>query len=426
MTLSAQYRIRHKIPMTKILSFLLPLLFVVYLPFVAAPEPPPEPLVELRGLWISRFDWTEFGQPANQAKIDEIVNNAAEAGFNVLFFQVRGTADAYYDSPLEPWAVRVSGQNLGQPPTPYWDPLDYLVEQAHARGLQVHAYLNVYPVWTGCAVLPDPAAQPQHFYYRLRDHHGQTGNKLNGMQWNTAGQQLCLPYQYATPASTFVDDHLVAVATDLVTRYNIDGLHLDHIRYGNPDTSCDPVSAARFGADCFSQPGYADWQRVQVNGTVSKIYTAVKPLNSSLWVSAAVWPIHIERPEWGWGQWARQGYRDYYQDSKAWLAGDYIDAIAPMIYPAAFNCPDNSFWSLDKFETLVADFEADNNGRFVIPGIGTGYCTFDEIEARIAIARQAGTSGHALFAYTGLLANGYFDALKNGPYAETAVVPPPP
>ena len=411
--------------MTKLLLLVVPLLFVVYLPFVTQPDPPPEPMVEFRGLWVSRFDWTTFAQPANPAKIDEIVHNAAEAGFNVLLFQVRGTADAYYDSPLEPWAVRVSGQNLGQPPSPYWDPLAYLIQQSQARGLQVHAYLNVYPVWTGCTVLPDPAAQPQHFYYRLRDHYGQTGNKLNGMQWNAIGQQLCTPYQYATPASVFMDDHLLAVATDLVTRYDIDGLHLDHIRYAGPDTSCDPVSAARFGAACSNQPSYANWQRAQVNGTVDKIYTAVKSLDPDLWVSAAVWPIHIERPEWGWGQWARQGYHDYYQDSKAWLAGGYIDAIAPMIYPATFNCPDNSFWSQDKFATLVADFKADSHGRFVIPGIGTGYCTFDEIEARITISRQAGTSGHALFAYNGLLVNNYFEALKLGPYAETAVVPQP-
>jgi uncharacterized lipoprotein YddW (UPF0748 family) len=409
--------------MTKLLAFFLPLVFVVYLPFVAKPEPPPEPVVELRGLWVSRFDWTSATQPANPAKIDEIVNNAAYAGFNTLFFQVRGTADAFYDSPIEPWSARVSGQKLGQPPHPYWDPLAYLIQQAHAQGIQVHAYINVYPVWTGCTVLPDPDAQPQHFYYLLKNHHGTTSGKLNGMQWNTAGQQLCVPYQYATPASIFVDDHLIAVVTDLVTRYQIDGLHLDHIRYGNYNTACDPVSAARFGAACFSQPGYADWQRAQVNGTVSKIYEAVQTHNPDVWVSAAVWPIYIERPEWGWGQWARQGYHDYYQDSKAWLAGGYIDSISPMIYPSVFNCPDNSFWSLDKFAILVADFQADNHGRFVIPGIGTGYCTFDEIEARINVARQAGTPGHALFAYNGLLTNGYFDNLKNGPYAETAVVP---
>jgi uncharacterized lipoprotein YddW (UPF0748 family) len=409
--------------MTKLLAFLIPLVFVVYLPFVAKPEPPPEPMVEFRGLWVSRFDWTTAEEPASPAKIDEIVHNAATAGFNAFFFQVRGTADAFYDSPLEPWSPRISGQKLGQPPNPYWDPLAYLIAQAHAHGLQVHAYLNVYPVWSGCTILPDPAAQPQHFYYRLKDHHGTTNGQLNGMQWNTAGKQLCIPYQYATPSSTFVDDHLIAIASDLVTRYEIDGLHLDHIRYGDNNTSCDPVSQAAFGADCFSLPGYANWQRAQVNGTVAKIYQATKSLKPDLWVSAAVWPIHIERLEWGWGQWARQGYHDYYQDSKAWLAGGYIDSISPMIYPSGFKCPDDSFWLVDKFEVLVTDFQADSHGRFVIPGIGAGYCTFDEIETRIEITRQAGTSGHALFAYNGLLVNGYFDDLKNGPYAKTAVVP---
>jgi uncharacterized lipoprotein YddW (UPF0748 family) len=397
---------------------------LVYLPLVQKPVPPPEPMEEFRGLWVSRFDWTTLEAAASPAKIDEIVHNATAAGFNVLFFQVRGTADAYYDSPLEPWAARVSGQKLGQPPDPYWDPLAYLIEQAHAHDLQVHAYFNVYLVWTGCAILPDAEARPQHFYYRLRDHHGTNNGQLNGLQWRQNGEQLCVPYQYATPASPFVDEHLVAVASDLVTRYQIDGLHLDHIRYGDRDTSCDPVSQDAFGADCFSQPAYADWQRAQVNGTVAKIYQAVKAIKPDLWVSAAVWPIHIQRAEWGWSQTARQGYYDYYQDSKAWLASDTMDSISPMIYPAEYKkCPDESFWSLDKFSTLVADFQADNHGRFVIPGIGSGYCTFDEIEARIAITRQAGTAGHALFAYHGLLVNGYFDDLKAGPYAETAVVP---
>ena len=405
--------------------FWVPLLFFVFLPFVAQPEPPdpPEPLVEFRGVWVSRFDWTVAGQAADPAKIDEIVQNVAQAGFNVIFFQVRGTADAFYDSPLEPWAARVSGQNLGQPPTPYWDPLAYLIEQAQTHGLQVHAYINVYPVWTGCGVLPDPQARPLHLYYQLDEQHGTTDEWLNGMQWNQAGEQLCVPYQYASPASPFVNEHLVAVATDLVTRYEIDGLHLDHIRYAAPDTSCDPVSEAAFGADCFSQPGYADWQRAQVSQTVADIYEAVKLVEPTLWVSTAVWPIYIERPEWGWGQWARQGYHDYYQDSKGWLANGVVDSISPMIYPSVFNCPDDGFWSQAKFETLVADFMADDNGRFVIPGIGTGYCTFDEIEARIEMARQAGTVGHALFAYNGLLVNGYLTELQQGVYAETAVVP---
>ena len=79
----------------------------IYLPAILKPDPPP--LQEFRGLWVSRYDWTSYGAPAQPAKLDEIVQNAALAGFNVIFFQVRGTADAYYTPGLEPWAQRVSG-----------------------------------------------------------------------------------------------------------------------------------------------------------------------------------------------------------------------------------------------------------------------------------------------------------------------------
>jgi hypothetical protein len=96
-----------------------------------------------------------------------------------------------------------------------------------------------------------------------------------------------------------------------------------------------------------------------------------------------------------------------------------------MIYPGGtVNCPDdNIYWTQERWETLVADFQMDSYGRYIIPGIGTGYCTFDEIEARINMARQIGTAGHALFSYRGLLDHGYFQALADGPYATPAVVP---
>ena len=392
----------------------------VFLPVVANV---PEPMVEFRGLWVSRFDWTDGQNPADPVKIDEIVANAALAGFNAIFFQVRGTADAFYTPGLEPWAQRVSGVALGQPPSPPWDPLAAFVQKAHAHGIQLHAYLNVYPVWGDCNHPPDAAATPEHLYYLLQEVHGSTGARVNGLQWTDGNAVYCRAYQLATPASVFTDDHLIAVATDLATRYDIDGIHLDYIRYGGENTSCDPVSAARYGAACFSNPGYADWQRAQVNGTVQRFYQEVAPLKADLWLSAAVWPIYIERPEWGWGGWATEGYHTYYQDSKAWLAAGIIDSISPMIYPAAYNCPDNSFWSQDKWQTLVADFQADRAGRFVIPGIGAGYCTFDEIEARITLARQIDTAGHALFSYGSLLQNGYFDDLAEGPYAAPAVPP---
>jgi uncharacterized lipoprotein YddW (UPF0748 family) len=302
------------------------------------------------------------------------------------------------------------------------------VEKAHARGIQLHAYINVYPVWDRCDGAP-PFTNPTPFYYLLQQAHGTSDGKLRGLQWDTSDNVHCSGYQRASPASGFGDDHYLAVARDLATRYDIDGLHLDHIRYGGINVSCDPVSEAAAGVNCFGNPpagfaSYGNWQRAQVNGTVFKFYDRVTR-DSGLWLSAAVWPLYYDY--WNWG--IRSGYSDYYQDSKAWLTNydgngqPYIDSISPMIYPANYSCPDDSFWTQGVWQTLVADFQASSDGRFVIPGIGTGYCNFSEIEARINMARQIGTAGHALFSYSSLVAHGYFDNLANGPYAIPAVVP---
>jgi len=380
----------------------------------------PRPLeVEVRALWVTRFDWTSFGQPASRAKIDEIVANAAYAGFNTIYFQVRGTADAYYTPGLEPWAQRVSGGSLGDPPPDAtFDPLAYFVEQAHAAHIQLHAYLNIYPVWD-CGSVP-PATTPTHLYYQLQNEHGSSFGRNHGLQWSTSYVVHCAGYQRGTPASIFLDDHLMAVANDLVDRYAIDGIHLDHIRYGGSNVSCDPVSEARYGLNCFGDGNYGEWQRAQVNGTVNRFYNDVVLPNQGIWLSAAVWPIYQDY--WSWG--GAEGYFNYFQDSTRGIAEGYIDSISPMIYPSTFSCPYNGFWTLAKWETLVADFQVGANGRYIIPGIGAGYCTFDEILNRINAARAIGTAGHAIFSYSGLLSGAYFDDLRNGPYANPAVVPP--
>ncbi len=386
------------------------------------PTPDPNQSVEFRGLWVTRFDWTRFNLPADPAKIDEIVDNAADAGFNAIFFQVRGSADAFYVPGLEPWAQRVSGGSLGQAPVPLWDPLAYFVEKAHARGIQLQAYLNVHPVWDNCAA-PPPMTSPTPLYYLLASADGTTNGKLNGVQWNTAGDVDCGVYLRYSPASAFANTHFVNVVADLVNRYDIDGIHLDNVRYGGGSLSCDPVSAAVYGASCFTNSGaltYQEWQRRQINTLVKQLYDqVVVPAGRKIWLTAAVWPIYQDK--WGWG--VRDGYGYYYQDSQAWMKGGYIDSISPMIYPGVYNCPDDSFWSQSRWQTLAVDFQANSGGRFVIPGIGTGYCTFDEIATRIEMARSLGTAGHALFSYGALLTNDYFDDLAAGPYAEPATVP---
>lgn len=402
---------------------------------IAVPEiPHPGQVTELRALWVSRFDWTEqSARPADPTRLDTIVEQAAAAGFNALFFQVRAVADAYYASTLEPWAARVSGRGLGRAPEPFWDPLAYLIGKAHAAGLQVHAWLNVYPVAEGrdrCLENPDWRVEPMPLFYRLAIAHGVTFNKVNGLQWDDRGEVVCASYRYASPASPVFEDHFLAVAADIASRYAVDGLHLDHVRYAARRASCDPVSLRRYHSlpedaalpPCRLDAAYADWQRELINTTVRRLYQEVT-LPRSLWLSAAVWPVHRRFPELDRFGPSSQGYHDYYQDSKAWAREGYIDALMPMIYPAVYNCPDDSFWNREVWRLLVADFQATAGQRFIVPGIGAGYCTFDEIADRIDMARQLGVAGHALFSYRGLAARGYLAELAAGPYATPAVAP---
>jgi uncharacterized lipoprotein YddW (UPF0748 family) len=385
----------------------------IYLPFLRSErqELPPEQPGEFRGLWITRFEWA-IGHDPSPDDIDRMVDNAASAGFNALLFQVRGTADAYYDSRVEPWAAALGG-SLGT--NPGWDPLARMITLAHARGLQVHAYINVYPLWTSGSV--PPQTNPPHLYHKLLWSYGTEDGKLGGLQWN---RDYEIPNEYylrATPASFVVDEQLLAVAEDLVTRYDLDGLHLDHIRYGGPANSCDPVTEERIGGPCFTtvpagHASFADWQRAQVNGTVYSLYQALYAPDEfgqtlappDFLYSAAVWPLY------------ESGYHNFYQDPKAWLRDGYIDGIMPMLYGSFDD-------SVAIWRDLAAGFQADNAGRLVIPGIHGNFESFAEIAGRIEAARELGTAGHAIFAYSYLDSRGYFDDLAAGPYREPAVPP---
>ncbi len=403
-------------------------------PPTVTPEPAPDTMEEVRAFWVTRFDWTNGREPADPNKIDEIVTNAARAGFNTVYFQVRGTADAYYMPGVEPWAGRVSGGELGEWPSPVWDPLGYFIEQAHANGIELHAYINIYPI-ANCNTEPSATVWPRPIYHTLRNEYGTTevqGNTfIDGIQFLKDYDNQCLGgYQRATPGSLRYDEHLKEVVTDLVTRYDLDGLHLDHIRYAGANTSVDPVSLCRYHGleeNCSPVPeaeitaDYQDWQRRQVNGTVRKLYETALEINPDIWVSAAVWPIHENK--WNWR--ASQGFSQYYQDSKGWQEGGYIDSISPMIYAnKRDSCPEeNTFWTRGVWETLVWDFQAESSGRFVVPGIGGSYCNFEEIAWRINKAREIGTAGHAIFSYSYLQSRDFWDELAAGPYAEPAVVP---
>ncbi|MCH7939255.1 MAG: family 10 glycosylhydrolase [Candidatus Marinimicrobia bacterium] len=125
-------------------------LVAVFLAACATLAPPPASSKEARAVWLSRFDYCGVSPTHDpdsiQAYITQVVRQAARANFNILFFQVRGSGDAYYQPGLEPWGSLLTG-TLGADPG--WDPLQFAIEAAQAHGLELHAWVNVYPAWKG-------------------------------------------------------------------------------------------------------------------------------------------------------------------------------------------------------------------------------------------------------------------------------------
>ena len=218
---------------------------------------------------------------------------------------------------------------------------------------------------------------------------------------------------WATPALSLTRNHIAAVAADIVQRYDVDGLHLDLIRYPGSNYSFDPYTMQAYSDALQISPTLTitDWrpnfQRAQINVIVQQIYSATMAINPDLLVSAAVWPNYSS------------GYNSYYQDSKGWLANSIIDANLPMLYSS------DIFNDLPAWTARAQGFLDDAHGRYVFPGISTNYTDVNQIIDRIEAARSWGAKGVALFSYGALNTNDYWDELANGPFAIPATVPKP-
>lgn len=356
---------------------------------------------EARGVWVTRWNFS------SAADVRNVVQKLADNGFNQIYFQVRGTADAYYNSTVEPWAAGLSG-TLGTDPG--WDPLQVAISAAHSHGLELHAWLNTFPAWTCGAADPQSSGIPHVF--EAHPEWSAVNSSGVAMYGNCSDG-----YASLSPGIPAVQDHIAAVVEDIVSRYQVDGIHLDYVRYMGPSYSHDDVSNQRYteAHDADANLTRADWQRQQVNATVQKVYAQVIEHRPAAWLSAAVWFVY--KNEWGWS--TSQGYVDYFQDPRAWTAGGYIDAVAPMIY---FPLTDPPGENLD-FGTMLQDHVAGNTGRNVYAGIEGNYTSFTEIADEIAFTRQHGGAGYIVFAYTYLQSHGYWDELLAGPNADP-VLPP--
>ena len=364
--------------------------------------------VEARALWVSRFEYT------SAADIAAILTDAKRANFNIVYLQVRGVGDALYASAIEPCSIRLCGKLGG---TPTWDPLQVAVTQAHSRGIQLHAWINAFTGWTPtssstCQLLveSDPG-NPRHVLlahpeWRVVDNAGVVHPCPNTEE-----------SVWMSPGIAGVRTQLARVAADITRRYDVDGIHLDFIRYPGSKWSHDTASLRVFGMDPVAKPvEWAQFRRDQVSAAVRETRDSVLAVDAGAVLSAAVWGIYQDK--WSWN--SSQGYSQYFQDPRAWAAAGTLDVAVPMMYwtlKSAYCAYTDWLCLLDDHLTAFK-----NANRHMYAGMLATYGPA-ELEREIQLGREHGAQGFTVFSYGSAKSTGLFDSLATRAFRLPARVP---
>ena len=271
------------------------------------------PKREFRGAWIQAVNgqWQGVGRDAMQAELTRELNALQACGINAILFQCRVEGDALYASQLEPWSRYLTGQQ-GTPPQPYWDPLQWMVEQCHARGMELHAWINPYRAKTKGT----PALATTHYAVQ----HPERCFAYDGLMLFDPG----LPEN-----RHFICD----VARDIVSRYDVDGFHIDDYFYPYPVAGLaipDDAAYAAYGQG----RDRGDWRRENVNAFIRELHDAIRSVKP--WVKFGVSPFGIYRNQRSWPEGSRtnglQNYDDLYADVLLWVEKGWVDYNIPQIY----------------------------------------------------------------------------------------------
>jgi len=432
--------------LTLILSMLLPRVASAQTPAGAAPnaalsawmattdpkDNPPAIPREFRGVWVAtvaNIDWpSKKGLPSDQqqAEMRRILDRAVELKLNAILLQVRPSCDAIYPSSLEPWSEFLTGQS-GKPPSPEYDPLAMWIEEAHARGLELHAWVNPFRSRHFRAEGPDAA---NHINIARPD----LVRKYDNLLW-------------LDPGEPEAQEHSLRVIMDLVNRYDLDGVHYDDYFYPYPKDNVPfpddaPFARARAAGETRSK---ADWRRANIDNFVRRLYEQIKKTKPH--VKVGISPFGIWRPGHPPGIAGFDAYEGLSADARLWLREGWCDYFTPQLY-----------WALDARQqsyTRLLDWWIANNDqrRHMWPGNNTSRVLSAETpeqaaakdrrgrdswepaeivsqieETRARALGPGGAGGNVHFSMTPLMNNhrGIVPALTGGVYKDFAVVPASP
>ncbi|MCX7625025.1 MAG: family 10 glycosylhydrolase [Candidatus Sumerlaeaceae bacterium] len=367
---------------------------------------------EFRGAWVTRFDWTSPDPNQARSKILHIMDTAKAAGLNAVVFQVRADCSTLYPSSLEPWSHMLGGKDPG------FDPVAFAIEEAHKRGLEFHAYINACPA-SERRDGPLPGSKSIWFVHCTQQ------SNPNWLVYEGGKPAEFKEYWWLNPNLPEVQTYLRTVVLDFASRYNIDGIHFDRIRFPGPKVSDDPWSKARYAGDGNPlQLGYDRWQRDNITRMLTDIYGAVTAIKPHIKFSAAVWGIY-DKTKLPQGNdkrsgysWTSSGLQDYHQDSIEWTRRGCMDALIPMVYWAmGGDKPD--------YDELVANFvKLAGNNRHIYGG----QKVFDDVEMlRQAVAtRLVGGLGTCPFTLNAIEKKGLVPFYRSTIFPDDVPTPPMP
>ena len=316
------------------------------------------PKREFRGAWIHTVGNQQFkNMSADSIKklFISTLDNFERAGVNAVIFQVRPQADAFYISEIEPWSRFLSGEQ-GVAPKEIWDPLQFMIEESHKRGMELHAWCNPYRVTSN----DQEQLHPDHLYFKKPEIFKKYGKQL-----------------YFDPGEPESVEHTVKVIADIVSRYDVDAIHFDDYFYPYPiafEEFHDDASFVKYGAkQGFEYWQKGDWRRNNVATLIKELNDTIKAIKP--WVRFGISPFGIHRnlkdtPD-GSGSKTNglSNYEQLFADIPHWLNNGWVDYNVPQIYwkighPAA------------DYKTFIERWSAGNFGRHLY--IGQNISTFRE------------------------------------------------
>jgi uncharacterized lipoprotein YddW (UPF0748 family) len=402
----------------------------------ALQQTPPAVAREFRGVWVTPLDamtgpdWpSRPGLSADQqrAELRRLLDDAKAIGLNAIVLHVRTAADGLYPSKLVPWSAFLSGKS-GVGPSPAYDPLAFAVAEAHARGLQLHAWFNPFramlPIFAG-------KAAPTHVTRAHKSWIRQYGKQT----WIDPGD----PAARAAVLKEFLD---------VVDRYDIDAIHIDDYFYPYRETRTvtrrvrgrrvrvkeeipfpDASTWARYGGVARGYRDRADWRRANIDKFVSQLYVEVKKRKP--WVMVGISPFGIWKSGVPPGITGLDAHGEIYADARKWLVEGWVDYLAPQLY-----------WPIDgvqrRFTTLDDWWRTQNpKERAIWPGLfaaqvavrtpGWGGSEMPAQIERLRYSRELSgeANGHIHFRMGALLWNSRSigERLRTSTYVEPALVP---